>query len=149
MTKKIIILGNLGYIGPVLTKYLRSLKKDYELIGFDTGFYLGCLLKPEYSYDRYLSSQIYGDIRSFNKELLKDIHAIVCLAAVSNDPIGKIYEKQTLEINASSAIQIAHAAKEAGVKKFIFASSCSVYGIMDKGSKNEDSTLNPLTAYSK
>lgn len=147
--KRILILGNLGYIGPILTKHFRSKSENVELIGFDTAFFEGCLLQPEYSYDRYLSTQIYGDIRSFNNALLEDIDAVVCLAAVSNDPIGKVYEKQTLEINANSTIRIAQAAKKAGVKKFIYASSCSVYGVTNDGAKNEESKLNPLTAYSK
>jgi len=147
--KKILILGNLGYIGPVLTKNLRVNYTDAELIGFDTGFFEGCLLKPEFCYDRFLSSQVYGDIRSFNNSLLKNVDTVICLAAVSNDPIGNVYEKQTLEINANSTIRIAQEAKKAGVKNFIFASSCSVYGVTDEGAKNEQASLNPLTAYSK
>jgi len=149
MLKKIIILGNLGYIGPVLVKYLRSLSKNLEIVGYDNGFFQGCLLNPEQSFDRYLSSQVYGDIRFFDKKILKDADAVICLAAISNDPIGKVYEKQTIDINAISSIDLAKAAKKAGVKKFIYASSCSVYGIMDKGAKNEGSQLNPLTAYSQ
>ena len=146
---KILILGNLGYIGPVLTKYLNSLSKNLEIIGYDIGFFQGCLLNPEYTHDRYVSTQIYGDIRSFNINLLKNIDSVICLAAISNDPIGNIYEKQTIDINAISTINLAKAAKKAGVKSFIYASSCSVYGAMDQGSKNELSQLNPLTAYSK
>lgn len=146
---KILILGNLGYIGPVLTKYLNSLSKNLEIIGYDIGFFQGCLLNPEYTHDRYVSTQIYGDIRSFNINLLKNIDSVICLAAISNDPIGNVYEKQTIDINAISTINLAKAAKKAGVKSFIYASSCSVYGAMDQGSKNELSLLNPLTAYSK
>tara|TARA_B110000503_G_scaffold23555_1_gene36950 strand:+ start:2710 stop:3759 length:1050 start_codon:yes stop_codon:yes gene_type:complete len=149
MQKKIIIFGNLGYIGPVLVKHLRSLSKSLEIVGYDNGLFQGCLLNPEHSYERYLSSQIYGDIRFFNNEVLKNADAVICLAAISNDPIGKAYEKQTIDINATSSIELAKAAKKAGVKKFIYASSCSVYGIMDKGIKSEESQLNPLTAYSK
>ena len=148
-SKKIIILGNLGYIGPVLVKHLRSLYKKIEIIGYDIGFFQGCLINPEYNYDRYLSQQIYGDIRFFNNEILKKTDAVICLAAISNDPIGNIYEKQTIEINANSYIELAKAAKRAGVKKFIYASSCSVYGKSDAVAKNETSELNPLTAYSK
>ena len=94
-SKKIIILGNLGYIGPVLVKHLRSLYKKIEIIGYDIGFFQGCLINPEYNYDRYLSQQIYGDIRFFNNEILKKTDAVICLAAISNDPIGNIYEKQS------------------------------------------------------
>lgn len=147
--KKIIIFGNLGYIGPVLVKHLRLLSSDLDIIGFDTGFFQGCLLNPEHNYDRYLSQQLYGDIRSFNSKILKNTDAIICLAAISNDPIGNIYEKQTADINNNASIDLARAAKKAGVKKFIYASSCSVYGISDKSAKSETSELNPLTAYSR
>jgi len=147
--KKVIVLGNLGYIGPILVQYLRSLSKNLEIIGYDTGFFQGCLLNPEHNYDRYLSQQIYGDIRLFNNKILENTDAIICLAAISNDPIGDIYEKQTTDINAKSSFDLAKAAKRAGVKKFIYASSCSVYGVSNNDAKNESAELNPLTAYSR
>ena len=147
--KKVIVLGNLGYIGPILVQHLRSLSKNLEIIGYDTGFFQGCLLNPEHNYDRYLSQQIYGDIRLFNNKILENTDAIICLAAISNDPIGDIYEKQTTDINAKSSFDLAKVAKRAGVKKFIYASSCSVYGVSNIDAKNENAELNPLTAYSR
>ena len=149
MNKKILILGNLGYIGPVLSEYLKSMSKNYEIIGYDMGFFQGCLLAPEYNYERFLSKQLYGDIRAFDKKILEGIDVVICLAAISNDPIGNVYEKQTMDINYDASFQIAMHAKEAGVRNFVYASSCSVYGFTKEGSKNEHSELNPLTAYSK
>ena len=115
------------------------MNKNFKIIGYDTGFFQGCLLNPEYTHDRYVSTQIYGDIRSFDLNILKNIDVVICLAAISNDPIGNIYEKQTIDINATSTVNLAKAAKNAGIKKFIYASSCSVYGAMDEGSKKETS----------
>lgn len=148
-SKKILVLGNLGYVGTVLVKHLHYHSENIEIIGYDTGFFQGCLLNPEYNFDKYLSKQFYGDIRTFDKQILQNVDSVVCLAAISNDPIGNIYERQTKDINATSTINLAKLAKQAGVKKFIYASSCSIYGTMGNDIKNESSELNPLTAYSK
>ncbi|MCX8080682.1 MAG: SDR family oxidoreductase [Bacteroidia bacterium] len=146
---KIFIIGNLGYVGPILVNHLASLKK-YQLYGYDIGYFLGNEITKNYkSYDTYLYCQYFGDVRKFDPELLNDIDSVIYLAAISNDPMGKAFELPTYEINQNSAYRIACYAKERGVKRFLFASSCSVYGSADDSPRNENSELNPLTAYAK
>jgi nucleoside-diphosphate-sugar epimerase len=89
------------------------------------------------------------DIRDVSEEHLYGVDAVINLAAISNDVMGKIDEELTLEINYRSGIRLANLAKKCGVKSFVFASSCSVYGYADKNAKTENSDVNPLTAYAK
>ncbi len=145
--KTVLVLGNLGYIGPVLSKHLRQAFPEAVLIGFDTAFFQGCLLDPYDSAEHSMHHQIYGDIRNFPAELLQGVDCVVALAAISNDPMGKLYERPTHEINADAIVAVAAQAKAAGVQRFIFASSCSVYGAGGDKPKNEQSEVNPLTAY--
>jgi nucleoside-diphosphate-sugar epimerase len=91
--------------------------------------------------------QHHCDIRNFPLHILNGIDAIVHLAAISNDPIGNKYEDITSQINHKASIRLAEVAKKAGVNTFVFASSCSIYGAAEDGPRNENSPLNPLTAY--
>lgn len=144
-----MILGNLGYIGPVLTRHLRRVFPKATLTGYDTAYFQGCLLDPYAHGEHGLTHQYYGDIRSMDASLFTGVDAVVGLAAISNDPMGNIYEKPTMEINADAIVAQAKAAKAAGVKRFVFASSCSVYGAGGDTPKNEQSEVNPLTAYAR
>ena len=145
---QILILGNLGYIGPVLTQHL--VNNNYKNVtGLDSGFFAHILTEknifPEYGLDK----QIYKDVRNLTKLDFKNFDVVIYLAAISNDPMGNEFSKVTKEINFSSAITCAKMAKESGVSKFIFASSCSIYGNTNDKIKNENSELDPLTAYAK
>ncbi|WP_313614616.1 NAD-dependent epimerase/dehydratase [Agrobacterium sp.] len=146
---RILITGNMGYVGPVVAAHFRSVWPDAELIGFDSGYFAQCLTLPDEFPERVLDKQVFGDVRDFPTELLEGIDAVVHLAALSNDPIGARFEKQTEGINYRASIDIAQAAAEAGVKSFVFASSCSVYGIAEGGPRKETDTLTPLTAYAR
>ena len=146
MRKNILVTGNLGYIGSVLVPLLL---KKYNVVGFDIGYYESCnLIKVELGKN---FKQIYKDIRKIENEDLKNIDYIVHLAALSNDPLGEFNSKITYDINYKATINLAKKAKMMGVKKFIFASSQSVYGV----SKNNDcldeykSKKKPVTAYAK
>jgi nucleoside-diphosphate-sugar epimerase len=145
---RLLITGNAGYIGPVLAKHLLKSRPGIELIGFDTGFFAHCLTNskylPEFDYEQH-----WGDLREFPFDLLDTVDGVVHLAAISNDPMGKQFEKVTEDINYNASIQIATAAKERGVKTFVFASSCSMYGYTNSGAKSEGDNLNPLTAYAR
>ena len=147
LPKKVLITGNMGYVGSALVSSLREKYPSIEIYGFDTGFFATCItgntLLPEIN----LNKQYFGDVRNFPKEILTGIDSVIHLAAISNDPMGKEFEKITSQINYESTIQIAQYAKEAGVKNFVFASSCSVYGYASEYAKNEKDDLNPLTAY--
>lgn len=146
---RILITGNLGYIGPVVAAHFRKRWPNAFLAGFDTGFFGGCQLGLTPAPERYLDVQHYGDLRKFPEELLAGFDAIVHLAAISNDPMGKAFEAVTDEINHQVSVRLAKAAKARGVKRFVFASSCSVYGAAGEGARKEGDALNPLTAYAR
>jgi len=146
---KIIITGNLGYVGPGVVREFRKNYPDAEIVGFDIGYFAKYITSNKIVPESYLDAQYYGDVRQFPDDLLNGVDTIVVLAAISNDPIGNKYEEVTLDINYRSAIDIAKKAKQAGVKNYIFASSCSVYGSAGDQPRTENSELNPLTAYAK
>jgi nucleoside-diphosphate-sugar epimerase len=146
---KILITGNLGYVGSELVKLLRKTYPKAELIGFDIGYFAKNITNKDTAPEMYIDCQHFGDVRRFPGKLLEGVDAVVQLAAISNDPIGNKFEKVTLEVNYESVIDIAKKAKKAGVKKLVFASSCSVYGFAEETARTETSSVNPLTAYAK
>ncbi|MCG6190230.1 NAD-dependent epimerase/dehydratase family protein [Maribellus maritimus] len=146
---KILITGNMGYVGPGVVSQLRETYPHAELIGFDIAFFAHCLTNPPFLPERKLDKQIFGDVRYFDPEILNDIDSIVYLAAISNDPMGNKFEEVTMDVNYRSAIRMAKIGKEKGVSSFVFASSCSVYGAAEGSAKVESDTLNPLTAYAR
>jgi len=96
-----------------------------------------------------LDKQYFGDMRSFPPEMLQAVDAVVHLAGISNDPIGNRFEEATDAINHRASVALAKAARNAGVKWFVFASSCSMYGAADSRPRVESDPLNPLTAYAR
>ena len=149
MTKKILITGNLGYIGPVLSRFLKQSLENIEITGFDTGYFAHCLTDLDVHPERYTDHQIYGDIRKFPEKLLDNVDCVIHLSAISNDPMGNQFEKQTYDINYFASVQLAKLCSYKGIKNFVFASSCSIYGFSEKGPRKETDELNPLTAYAK
>lgn len=149
LPRRTLIVGNLGYIGPVLTQYLTKDRPQVSLLGYDNAYFAGCLINPFKTADHLLDSQLYGDVRNVDPECLIGVDSVIYLAAISNDPMGNIYEIPTAQINADAAVQCAKLAKAAGARRFVFASSCSVYGSGGDEAKGEDSPLNPLTAYAR
>lgn len=146
---KILITGNMGYIGPVLIRHLRNEKPNAEIIGFDIGYFGACITNPDILPESKVDKQYFGDMRRFPDEMLNGIDAVIHLAGISNDPIGNQFEDVTLDINYKASIQLAKKAKEAGVSSFVFASSCSMYGAAEDSARTEESELNPLTAYAR
>jgi nucleoside-diphosphate-sugar epimerase len=146
---KILVVGNMGYVGPVLTKHLRRAYPHSELIGFDAGLFAHCLIGSAPLPEVYLDRQVFGDVRHIDKNLFEGVDAVVNLAAISNDPMGNQFEEATLAINYKAAVEVATMAKQAGVRSYVFASSCSVYGCAEEGAKQESSKLDPLTAYAR
>lgn len=138
----ILLTGNLGYIGSVLGPVLE--KKGHKVHGFDTDYYSGCDL---YSLKK-ISGQTLKDIRSITQEDVEGFDAIIHLAALSNDPLGELDKRLTYEINHEASIKLAKLAKNAGVGRFIFASTQSMYGIADT-IVDENSKASPITTYAK
>jgi nucleoside-diphosphate-sugar epimerase len=151
MINRVLITGNEGYVGPVVVELLRRAKPALTLLGLDVGFFRACVLTPRRGgTDLYLPDvQINKDIRDVDIDDFRDIDAVIHLAAVSNDPMGNAFEDVTYEINEQATLRAARAAKAAGVRRFIFASSCSVYGKSSGGHCDETTPLNPLTAYAR
>jgi nucleoside-diphosphate-sugar epimerase len=146
---KILITGNLGYVGPWVTRQLRARYPDATLIGLDIGYFAHCLTDVCRVPEALLDAQYYADIRRFPTGLLTGVDAVVHLAAISNDPMGNAYEDVTLDVNYRSGMELARQAKAAGVSSFVFASSCSVYGSADDRPRTEQSQVSPLTAYAR
>jgi nucleoside-diphosphate-sugar epimerase len=146
---KILIAGNMGYIGPSVTSQLRATFPQAELIGFDIGYFTHCLTNPSFLPEVKLNQQIFGDIRKFPEKILEGVDAVVDLAAISNDPMGKKYEEITLDVNYRAAVNLAKLSKKYGVKSFVYASSCSMYGAASDYPKKEGDEVNPLTAYAR
>lgn len=139
----------MGYVGPSVTNQLRKTFPDAQLIGFDIGYFAHCLSNADLLPEARLDRQIFGDIRKFPEQLLEGIDAVVDLAAISNDPMGNKFEEITLDVNYRAAVELAKKAKKAGVKTFVYASSCSMYGAASDYPKKEEDELNPLTAYAR
>jgi len=146
---RVLLTGNMGYVGPGVVQQLRQAFPAAELIGYDLGFFAHCLTGAERLPESRLDRQEFGDVRQVPTELLTGVDAVVHLAAISNDPMGNAYEEITMEINHRAGIELARQAKAAGVRSFVFASSCSIYGMGGEDAKTESSGVNPLTAYAR
>jgi nucleoside-diphosphate-sugar epimerase len=139
----------MGYIGPLVISRLRASYPEAAIAGFDIGYFGNCITGTGVLPECRVDVQYFGDMRRFPFEILEGIDAVVHLAGISNDPIGNRFEEVTLEINHRASIELARRAKEKGVRSFIFASSCSLYGAADDSARTEQSALNPLTAYAR
>ena len=146
---RILVTGNMGYVGPVAVKQLRSSYPKATIVGLDIGYFAHCLATETILPECRVDVQYFTDVRQTSQEMLEGIDAIVHLAAISNDPMGNRFEKVTLDVNYRGSIELAKKARDAGVKTFVYASSCSMYGAAEDTARTEESTLNPLTAYAK
>jgi nucleoside-diphosphate-sugar epimerase len=140
---KILVTGDRGYIGSVLVKILQ--KKGYSVVGYDSGFFDSNLL--ENFNTKYL--KITKDLRDIKIEDFIDIDGVIHLAGLSNDPLGEFSPKLTQDINFIGTTRLAKLAKKAGVSRFVYASSQSMYGISDTSTEldEDDSEKNPVTSY--
>jgi len=146
---KILITGNMGYIGPCLVQHLKSVYPDAILVGIDMGYFASCLTNVDILPECSVDVQYFADIRKVPQPVFEGVDAVVHLAAISNDPMGNKFEAVTSDINYKATIDVAQKAKAAGAKSFVYASSCSMYGSAEDTPRTENSSLNPLTAYAK
>lgn len=146
---KILITGNMGYVGPAVLRQLRQSYPQATLMGLDNGYFAHCLTNVDSLPERRADIQYFADVRRASPEILRGVDAVVHLAAISNDPMGNTFEDVTHQINYRASVELAKQAKTQGVRAFVFASSCSMYGLADDSPRKETSPLNPLTAYAK
>lgn len=140
---RVMVTGHLGYIGTVMVPML--LTSGHDVIGFDSNLYERCSFEAG---GRILPvPQIRKDIRDVTRDDLKGLDAIIHLCALSNDPLGNFRPQLTYDINHGGSVRLATLAKEAGVKRFLLASSCSNYGQAGEAMLDETGALNPVTAY--
>ncbi|NMF65031.1 NAD-dependent epimerase/dehydratase family protein [Brasilonema octagenarum] len=141
---RILVTGTEGYLGSLLPPLL--IERGHEVIGVDTGYYkVGWL----YNGTEITAKTLNKDIRNITVEDLQGVDAIVHMAELSNDPTGQLAPHITYEINHKGSVRLAKLAKEAGVRRFVYMSSCSVYGVATEGDVTEESPVNPQTAYAE
>lgn len=138
---KVLVTGQRGYIGVEMVPALRA--AGHDVVGLDTGLYDECdFMSPP---DDVPNLNV--DLRDVTAEHLKGIDAVMHLGALSNDPLGDLDSQVTYDINLHASVRLAQAAKAAGVKRFLFSSSCSLYGAGGDGFLDENAGFNPVTPY--
>jgi len=139
---RVLVAGDGGYIGAVLVPFFQS--AGHEVDGLDLGLYAGCDLGPAQPGARSAGPV---DMRDVTAAQLAGYDAIVCLAALSNDPLGDLNPAATYSVNLDGTVNLARLAKQAGVPRFLFSSSCSLYGAAGSAAVAEDADLFPVTPY--
>lgn len=138
---RVLVAGDRGYLGTVIVPFL--LRAGHHVVGLDAGWYDGCDFGPvPGGYE-----QRTGDIRDTRPDDLAGFDAVVNLAAISNDPLGHLNPEATYSVNARGAVHLGQMAKAAGVARYLFASSCSLYGLAGEALVTEDAPFNPVTPY--
>jgi len=140
---RVLVTGSQGYIGTVLTPML--MQAGYRVVGLDTDWYGACTFGDSLPQCPFVRK----DIRDVERKDLEGFDAVIHLAALSNDPLGDLDPDLTYEINHLASVRLAELAKETGVERFIFSSSCSNYGAAGEDFVTETSPLNPVTPYGK
>ncbi|MBV8276798.1 MAG: SDR family oxidoreductase [Verrucomicrobia bacterium] len=141
---RIFVTGTEGYLGSLLAPEL--VRRGYEVIGLDTGFYKERML---YRDGAITPLTLAKDLRHVEAADLKGVDAVVHMAELSNDPAGQLAPNITYEINHQGSVRLAELAKSAGVARFVYMSSCSVYGVAVQDFVDEESPVNPQTAYAE
>jgi nucleoside-diphosphate-sugar epimerase len=139
---RVLVTGHDGYIGTVLVPMLRD--AGHEVAGLDCFLFEGC----EFGDQPAGPDEVLRlDVRDVEASQLRGFDAVIHLAAISNDPVGNLNPQNTYDVNHLASVRLAEQAKAAGVPRFLFSSSCSLYGAQGDGAVNEDGTFNPVTAY--
>jgi nucleoside-diphosphate-sugar epimerase len=141
---KILVTGHKGYIGIVMAPML--IEAGHEVVGVDSDLYEHC------TFGKSISDGIFHirkDIRDVQPAEIEGYNAIIHLAALSNDPLGNLNPELTYEINHLASVRLARLARQAGVERFLFSSSCSTYGAAEDEMLNEEADFNPVTPYGR
>jgi nucleoside-diphosphate-sugar epimerase len=140
---RVLITGHLGYIGTVMVPMFLS--ESHDVVGLDSDLYRSCTFG-----DGLVEvPSIRKDVRDVEMDDLKGVEAVCHLAGLSNDPLGDFNPELTYEINHKASVRLAALAKEAGVRRYVFSSSCSCYGAAGDGMLTEEASFNPVTPYGK
>jgi nucleoside-diphosphate-sugar epimerase len=139
---RVLVAGDRGYIGAVMVPFLRAAGHDVD--GLDVGLYERCDLGPP---PEDIGQRPPVDIREVQSSQMHGYDAVICLAALSNDPLGDLNPAATYSVNLEGTLHLAQAAKQAGIERFLFASSCSLYGAAGSAGVTEDAELFPVTPY--
>jgi nucleoside-diphosphate-sugar epimerase len=138
---RVLVAGDRGYLGAVIVPFLQ--RSGHDVVGLDVGWYDGCDFGPQPSgYE-----QRTGDVRDAHPDDLVGLDAVVNLAAISNDPVGDLNPRATYSVNAEGTIHLGRTAKAAGVSRYVFSSSCSLYGAAADEPCTEQAPFNPVTPY--
>jgi len=140
---RVLLTGHNGYIGSVMAPMIQA--AGHDVVGLDTGYFRDCTLLA----DDGGPAAIRKDIRDLERADLEGFEAVVHLAALSNDPIGNLNEDWTRQINLEGSVRLAELAKAAGVERFLFSSSCIMYGMSEAAVVSEDAPLDPKTEYAR
>ena len=140
---RVLVTGHHGYVGSVVAPELR--KAGHDVVGLDAFYYRDC----DFGSSDELEPALAVDVRDVMPADVEGFEAIVHLAALSNDPLGDLNSAWTYSINRDATVALARSAKEAGVRRFVFASSCSMYGAAGDAALDENATLRPLTPYAE
>lgn len=138
---RILLTGHDGYIGTVLVPILQ--RAGHDVVGLDAGWFSACAFGPQPE----APASVRTDVRDVEAESLADIDAVVHLANLSNDPLGNLDPGLTERVNATASVRLAALARQAGVGRFVFASSCSLYGAAGQDAVDETAAFNPVTPY--
>lgn len=138
---KVLVTGHDGYLGSVMVPLLAA--AGHEVVGFDTNWFTGCDFGPA----ARAMPGVRADLRDVRPEQLRGFDAVIHLAAICNDPLGDLNPSTTFAINHAASVQLAEAAKQAGVRRWLFASSCSLYGLAGDAMLTEEASFNPITPY--
>ena len=144
---KVLVTGSEGYIGSRLVPYLFA--RGHEVIGFDTGYYRDGWLFSDNRHMGRGAQTIFKDLRKLTTADLEGCDAVVHLAELSNDPLGQNNPTVTHEINHKGSVALAQAARKVGIQRFVYTSSCSVYGAGTGDFLDETAAVNPQTAYAE
>ena len=138
---RVMVTGHRGYIGVEMVPFLR--RAGHDVVGLDTGLFDEC----DFGGAPDACEAVDVDLRDVTADHLRGLDAVIHLAALSNDPLGDLNPSITYDINHHASVRLARAAKEAGVKRYLFSSSCSLYGAGGDAHLDENAAFNPVTPY--
>ncbi len=141
--KRILMTGSNGYLGSVMAPWLT--KAGYEVVGLDAAYFADCTLGP----DNGQPATVHRDLRELRPSDVEGFDTVIHLAALSNDPIGNLNDQWTAAINHDGTVRLAQYAKKAGVRRFVFSSSCIMYGLSSVAEATEETPLAPQTQYAR